>query len=354
MSKFIKKVSKKVGLHPGALVAIDEPKHQKVKITAIQYDKDNFQEKQIQTIEESLSCKKENAVLWLNINSVSNVDVIKDIAQFYKIHPLVLEDIMSTGHRPKMEQHGEYVLVILKMLYCSGKKKEILSEQISLILGPNYVLSLQEVEGDVFDAVRDRIRKGVGQVRNLGADYLLHILMDAIVDNYFVVLEKLGDRIEILEEQIITDVKPQVATEVHLLKREIIYLRKQIWPMREVLSGLQRGDSKVISRSVDIYLRDVYDHIIQIMDTIESFRDILAGMHDIYLSTMSNRMNEVMKVLTIFASIFIPLTFIAGVYGMNFKYMPELDSHIGYFVVWGIMIIVAGTMVIYFRRKRWL
>lgn len=354
MSKFIKKVSKKAGLHPGALVVLDAPKQQKTKITAILYDKDSFQQKQIETIEESLSCKKGNSVLWLNIDSVSNIDVIKDIAKFYQIHPLVLEDIMNTGHRPKMEQHGEYVVVILKMLYCSGEKKEILSEQISLILGSNYVLSLQEIEGDVFDAVRERIRKGVGQVRHLGADYLLNILMDAIVDNYFVVLERLGDRIEILEEQIITDVKPQVATEVHLLKREIIYLRKQIWPMREVLSGLQRGDSKVISRSVDIYLRDVYDHIIQIMDTIESFRDILAGMHDIYLSTMSNRMNEVMKVLTIFASIFIPLTFIAGVYGMNFKYMPELDTHIGYFVVWGIMIAVAGSMVIYFRRKRWL
>lgn len=354
MSKFIKNVSKKSGLHPGALVPLEPGKQNGVKMTVINYNLKNYQEVPVQKIEESLTFINDQSVTWLNIDSVRNVEIIKDIQTHYGIHPLVLEDVLNTGHRPKLEMHDGYLLVILKMLYLSPENMEILSEQVSLILGPNYVLSIQEVEGDVFDAVRDRIKNSAGHVRHFGADYLLNILMDAVVDHYFVVLEKLGERIEDLEEQITTEIKPEVATEIHQLKREFIYLRKQIWPLREVVSVLQRRDTTLITKNIDIFLRDVYDHTIQIMDTIDTFRDILSGMHDIYLSTMSNRMNEVMKVLTVFASIFIPLTFIAGVYGMNFKYMPELEYKMGYFIVWGVMILAGGGMMVFFKRKNWL
>jgi len=232
----------------------------------------------------------------------------------------------------------------------------MLAEQVSLILGPNFVISFQEEgkEGDLFEVVRERLRSSKGKLRKMGADYLLYALLDAIVDGYFVILERLGERIEVLEEELLANPSQLTLQNIHTMKREMIFLRKSVWPLREVISGLQRGESPLITETTGPYLRDVYDHTIQVIDAVESFRDMLAGMLDIYLSSISNRLNEVMKLLTIIATIFIPLTFIVGVYGMNFKLMPELEWRWGYPAVWLVMVVVAGLMLAFFRRKRWL
>jgi len=253
-----------------------------------------------------------------------------------------------------MEDYGDYIFVVLKMLYPGENKDEIEAEQVSLILGSNFVISFQEREGDVFDPIRDRIRKNKGRIRKAGADYLAYALLDAIVDNYFLILENVGEKIEDTEQQLATNPSPETLQYIRELKNEMIFLRKSIWPLRELINGLERCESTLIHESTGVYLRDVYDHTIQIIDTVESYRDMISGMVDIYLSSISNKMNEVMKVLTIFASIFIPLTFIAGLYGMNFEFMPELTWHWGYFALLGFMVSVGVSLVVYFRRKRWL
>jgi len=253
-----------------------------------------------------------------------------------------------------MEDYGDYIFVVLKMLYSGENKDEIEAEQVSLILGSNFVISLQEREGDVFDPVRDRIRKSKGRIRKTGSDYLAYALLDAIVDNYFLILENVGEKIEDTEQQLATNPSPETLQYIRELKNEMIFLRKSIWPLRELINGLERCESTLIHESTGMYLRDVYDHTIQIIDTVESYRDMISGMVDIYLSSISNKMNAVMKVLTIFASIFIPLTFFAGVYGMNFNYLPELEWRWGYFGFWGVVILVGGSMVVYFKRKKWL
>jgi magnesium transporter len=240
------------------------------------------------------------------------------------------------------------------MLYYDQREQEIEAEQVSLILGSNFVISFQEREGDVFTVIRDRIRTGKGRIRKAGADYLAYSLVDAIVDYYFVILEKLGEKIEGIEEELVTNPTPETLQTIHHLKRELIFLRKSVWPLREVISVLERGESALIQESTGIYLRDLYDHTIQVIDSIETFRDMVAGMLDIYLSSVSNKLNEVMKVLTIIATIFIPVTFIVGIYGMNFQYMPELGWRWGYPVVWLVIVVVVIAMVFYFRRKKWI
>jgi magnesium transporter len=285
---------------------------------------------------------------------VHELSEVEKIGNYLKTHPLVLEDIMHTGQRPKMEDFGDYLFVVLKMLQYEEAANETRTEQVSLILGNNYVVSFQEDEGDVFDLIRDRLRTDRGRIRKMGADYLLYSLLDAIVDNYFMVLEKIGEKIEDIEDDLVKNPTPEVLQTIHQMKRELLYLRKSVWPLREVISRLERWESPLIDQSIDIYLRDVYDHTIQVIDALETFRDMLSGMLDIYLSSVSNRMNEVMKVLTIIATIFIPLTLIAGIYGMNFKYMPELETPWGYPMVYVIMLGVSLVMLMYFRRKRWI
>ncbi len=234
------------------------------------------------------------------------------------------------------------------------RTNEILTEQVSLILGPNFVLSFQENVGDVFDQIRERIRSGKGKIRKMGADYLVYTLLDAIVDNYFIILEKIGEQIEFIEERLIINPASDTLNTIHKLKREMLFLRKSVWPLREVISGMERGESSLIKGTTKIYLRDVYDHNIQIIDTIETLRDMLSGMLDIYLTSISNRLNAVMKVLTIIATIFMPLTFLAGIYGMNFKYMPELEWKWGYPLILLIMSTIGISMLFYFKRKKWL
>lgn len=354
MPKLIKKRSKKAGLPPGSLVHIGEKKAETPKITIIDYDETHFQEKEVKTIDECFIFKDKPTVTWINIDGLHQVEILEKLGECYGLHPLVLEDILNTDQRPKMEDYGEYIYIVLKMLDYNDKSNEIESEQMSLILGPNFVFSFQEREGDTFNPIRERIRNSKGRIRKMGADYLAYTLLDSIVDNYFIILEKLGEKIEFLEEKLVTRPTPETLQVIHYLKREMIFLRRAVWPLREVVNGLERGESSLVKESTRVYLRDVYDHTIQAIDTIETYRDMVSGMLDIYLSSVSNRLNSVMKVLTIIATIFMPLTFLAGVYGMNFKYMPELEWRWGYPLVWFIMAGIGISMLIYFRKRKWL
>ncbi len=346
--------SKKAGLPPGTLVYTGERRVESVRMTVIDYDERHVQERHITSIDECLPFRAAPAVTWVNIDGLHDVGVIETLGKTFELHPLLLEDILSTAQRPKFEDYEKNLFLVLKMLHFDEHHQGVETEQVSLIVGPNFVLSFQERVGDVFDSVRDRIRSGKGRIRKLGADYLAYSLLDAIVDSYFLILEKLGERIENLEEELVGNPSQRTLQQIHALKREMITLRRSIWPLRELVSGLQRSESPWIAESTRVYLRDVYDHTIQIIDTIESFRDMVSGMLDIYLSSISNRMNAVMKVLTIIATLFIPLTFIAGIYGMNFEHMPELEWRYGYAVVWAVMICVAAIMLVYFRRRKWL
>jgi len=353
MPRLVKR-SKKAGLPPGTLIHIGERKTEKTRITIIDYDETQFEEKEAKRIEECFPFKDKPTVTWINIDGIHQVEIIEKLGSHFGLHPLLLEDILNTEQRPKMEDFGDYIFVVLKMLYYGEHENEIEAEQVSLILGSNFVISLQEREGDVFDPIRERIRKGKGRIRKAGADYLAYALLDAIVDNCFLILEKGGERIEDTEQQLATNPTPETLQLIRKLKKGMIFLRKAIWPLREVVSGLERCESVLIHESTGAYLRDVYDHTIQVIDTVESFRDMVSGMLDIYLSSISNKMNEVMKVLTIFAAIFIPLTFVAGIYGMNFRFMPELGWQWGYPMILIVMASIAAGMLGYFRRKRWL
>lgn len=346
-------MSKKSGLAPGTLVHVGEKRTGKVRISVIDYDQSFCEERKVDKIEDCYEYKEKDTITWINIDGVHDLGIIEKIGKKFELHPLVLEDIGDTAQRPQLEDFHDHIFIVLKMLYYNAKKEEIIVEQVSIIFGSNYVISFQEQEGDVFDSIRERLRQGKGRVRKMGADYLAYTLIDAIVDNYFLILESFGEDLEKIEENLASNPGPDVLTVIHRLKRDAILLRKAIWPLREIISGLQRVESSLIKENTLIYFRDVYDHTIQVIDTTEAFRDMVSGMLDIYLSSVSNRMNEVMKVLTIFASIFIPLTFVAGVYGMNFKYMPELEWHWAYFAVLGFMALVGITMVLYFKRKKW-
>ena len=345
---------RKAGLPPGTLLHIGEVKVAETKIRIIDYDQKGYQETEANTIDDCFSYVDKSTVTWINIDGLHEPTLIERLGNRLGIHPLVLEDVLHTGQRPKMEDFEGYLFVVLKMLQYDEKLNQITGEQISLIVGPNYVISFQEKEGDIFNPIRDRIRNGKGRIRQAGADYLAYALLDTIVDHYFFILEALGEEIEAIEEELVAHPTPGILQTIHKLKAEMIFLRKSVWPLREVVNGLERGDSPLIAESTRIYLRDVYDHTIQVIETIETFRDMVTGMLDIYLSSISNRMNEVMKVLTIIATIFIPLTFVAGIYGMNFKFMPELEWHWGYPAALGVMVGIAIVMFIYFRGRKWL
>ena len=353
-SKFFKKASKKAGMSPGALVHVGEQKVEIARITLMSYDQAGFEERELRRIEESFAYKDRPPVSWINIDGLHEVELIEKIGTHFNIHPLTQEDIVNTGQRPKVEDFEEYVYLVFKMLQYDDTTQHITSEQVSLILGPHYLVSFQEAQGDVFNPVRERIRRGRGRIRKSGPDYLAYALMDAVVDHYFLILEKMGERIEQFEEQLHAQPTPELLQAVYDLKRELIYFRKQVWPMREVLSIWQKSESSIVEEANNVFVRDVYDHTIQVIDTIESFRDIISGMMDLYLSTVSNKMNEVMKVLTIMATIFIPLTFVAGIYGMNFKFMPELEWKWSYPLLWVLLIAIFFSMMVYFKRKKWL
>jgi len=352
MSRIFKIEPKKVGLPPGTLVHVGEERTEAVKITILDYDSADFREFVLDDVEICQEFKESPTVTWIDVVGIHQLEVIEAIGRNFGIHPLVLEDIVNTQQRPKMEDFDDYLFIVLKMLH--QENDAIIAEQVSLIVGPKYVISFQEEEGDTFGPVRDRIRKAKGRIRKNGSDYLAYALIDAVVDHYFLILEDVGEYLENLEEEVMTNPSPETAQTIHNLKREMIFLRKSVWPLREVISLLARGESPLFGDPMRIYLRDVYDHTIQVVDTIETFRDVLSGMLDVYLASTSNKMNEVMKVLTIIATIFIPLTLVAGIYGMNFEYMPELEWHWGYPTVMLLMFMLGIIMVIYFKKRRWL
>lgn len=344
--------TKHIGAPPGTIFYTGEDRSDRVKITLIEYNETDYHEKEYFDLSDCLLDVKPNMTKWINIDGIHNTQVIEKIGQLYNIHALTLEDIAHVDQRPKFEDYDHYVLAIMKML---SYNTEVISEQLSIILLDNTVISFQELpDGDVFDIIRNRIRNSKGKIRKSGADYLCYALMDTVVDYYFYCIEKIGDKIEVIEEEIINDSNKKSLIELYNLKREMIFLRKQVWPMRDMISNLSRSQNKLIKDSNDIYYRDLNDHVIRIIDTVETYRDLLAGIMDIYLSTNSNKMNEVMKVLTIMSSIFIPVTFVVGVYGMNFEYMPELKTQNGYYIVWGIMIAIMLGLLFYFKRKKWM
>jgi magnesium transporter len=354
MSRYIKKRTKSLGQPPGSLVHIGEIITEKTKITVIDYNEEKYEHKTDVPLKECSRYFDSATVTWINIDGVHDVSVIERIGEMYHIHPLLLEDVMHTGQRPKIEDFGEHLFIILKMLTYNEEKDRVEAEQVSLVLGKNFVISFQEREGDVFTSIRERIQSDKGRIRKMGADYLAYSLMDSIVDHYFIILENFGDKIEELEEELLEDTSAKTSSRIHSLKRELVFLRRSVWPLRDIVNSLERGENALVKKSTLIFLRDVYDHTINIIDTIEAYRDSTTGMLDTYLTQMSNRMNETMKVLTVIATIFIPLTFIAGIYGMNFEFMPELGWKWAYPTVWGVIALVGVAMVFFFKRKRWL
>jgi magnesium transporter len=353
MKPLFGKFSRKAGLAPGTLVHVGEQKVDRPRITVIDYDGQDFTERQVQSCEECAGLKDLKTVSWINIDGLHDTKLIGDIGAHFGLHPLVLEDILNTHQRPKIDDYDDYLFAVLRMISFDEKKDAVQSEQVSLVLGKRFVLTFQERPGDVFDPVRERIRKAKGRVRKEGADYLAYALLDAIVDNYFLVLENVSNRIEALEESVTRRPTTRNLQEIHRLRSGVGALRRSIWPLREILGALSKNGARLIDDHVEPYLRDLYDHAIQVTDAIETFREMLSGLQDLYMSGVSNRMNEVMKVLTIFAAIFIPLTFIAGVYGMNFEYMPELKWRWGYPAVLALMTGVAVTMLGFFRARGW-
>ncbi len=363
----MKKRSKKTGLPPGSLVLIGDQRHEPVKIIGLDYDESSCREKRDLSIEGCVALKETPAVTWIHVEGL-DVDVVKRLGEGFGLHPLTQEDLLNTDQRPKFEDFGDYLFVVLKMFLPpersgarTGRQNgETISEQVSLVVGPNWVLSFVENERPAFDGVRERLKLGTGKTRKMGADYLAYSLIDTVVDNYFVTLENTGEVVETLEEELVLNPGPEVLREVYKLKHALIFLRKSVWPLREVVSALARTESVLVQEATKLYLRDVYDHTIQVIDIIETFRDMASGMLDMYLSSLSNRMNEVMKVLTIIATIFIPLTFIAGLYGMNFSpdaspwNMPELRWRFGYPAALLVMALTAAGLLYFFRRKRWI
>ncbi|PBQ31563.1 magnesium and cobalt transport protein CorA [Sphingobacteriaceae bacterium] len=342
-----------IGAPPGTLVYNGNETSAQVKITLIEYNEYEFLEREFYDFHDCTKHLKDNMVKWINVEGVHDIQLVEKIGKLYDIHPLTLEDIVHIDQRPKFEDYEHYVLAIMKMIFYN--KEEVHSEQLSMILVKNTVISFQEPQGgDAFDIIRNRLRQAKGRVRKHGADYLFYALMDAVVDYYFFTIEKIGDKVAKIEEEIITEPRQESLIELYKLKREVIFLRKQVWPLRDMLSNLLRSESDFISPNTQLFFRDLQDHTMRIIDTVENYRDLLSGIMDIYLSTNANKMNEVMKVLTIMSSIFIPVTFIAGVYGMNFENMPELKSPYGYAAVWILMLSVMGGLVIYFKKKKWM
>jgi magnesium transporter len=324
-----------------------------MKITVFNYDEKNFSEKTI-ALDEISSTKNLLGITWINIDGLPDAQAAEKLCQDFGWHQLILENLLDTTQRPKIEDFGTHCYIVLKML--SYTKDKLASEQVTFVIGTNYVVTLQEKEfrGDVFDPVRKRIRSGFSRLRKCGVDYLTYRLTDAIVDYYFSVMEQMGDKIEKAEIETINRPDKSSLSSIQKLRKEMIYLRKVIWPAREVLNSMQRGESPLIKEETRRYLRDVYDHAVQVIDTIETYRDMLALMLDIYLSSISNRLNEIVKTLTIFSALFMPLTFLVGLYGMNFKYLPEFEWRYGYLMVWGIIIAIIGGMLIFFKRKKWI
>lgn len=354
MQRKPRKRTKKVGLPPGSLIYTGNGDKEAVKITIIDYDENNFKEHKIIDCTECFPYKNSPTVTWINVDGIHELDIIETMGKYFNIHPLVLEDLMNINQRPKMENYKNYAFIVIRMLKYNESEDKIDDEQLSLIIGDNFIISFQEKEGDVFDPIRMRIRESRGFIRKMKSDYLAYALIDTIVDNYFIIIEKLEERAEKIEETLSNQTTPQSLQEINILKREIISMRKAIWPLREFLNIIEKGELSLFAENTVLYLRDVHDHVVQLIDILDNLREMISDMTNLYISTISNRLNEIMKVLTIISTIFIPLTFLAGIYGMNFEYMPELKTRFGYPIALFVMFIIGVLMIFYFRRKKWL
>ena len=352
MPRIVKQRSRKAGLPPGTPVHIGERKSETTRIRLMHYNAAQATEHETTSVDECAALREAAGVTWVHVTGVHDVALLSRLGECFGLHPLVLEDIANTDQRPKLEDYGDYVYIVLRLLHDGTPGREIATEQVSLILGRDFVLSFEEAEPTVFDAVRERLRANRGRIREQGADHLAYSLLDAVVDNYFVVLERLGERLAQLHDGVPERPPPRVPALPHALRRATL-LRRPVWPLREVLGSLERGSTALVAAETRVYLRDVYDHAVHAIETLENFRDMVAGIHDIHLMGLSNRLNEIMKVLAIIATIFMPLSFIAGIYGMNFRNMPELDWPWAYPLVLLVMLGVAAVMLYYFRRKKW-
>ncbi len=353
-SRFVRRRSVKEGMSPGTLVHIGEASGDDVKITCIVYGPAEVRKEALDLAHLDAVELKSPGVTWINVDGLHRTEVVQRLGKKLSLHPLVLEDVVNAGQRPKLEDYGDYTFVVLRMLDYEATSGQITDEQVSLVLGPNWVITFQERPGDVFDSVRERIEADKGRIRRMEADYLAYCLVDAAVDRYFSLLEVIGDRLEEISDAIMGNPDQGVLRGLHELRQELMVLRRAAWPLRNVLHRMQQGQAHLITEGTSVFVRDAYDHTVQIIDTAETLREMTTDLRDIYLSSLSNRMSETMKVLTVIATIFIPLTFIAGVYGMNFAFMPELSWRYGYVAILGLMAAVAGGMLLYFRRRKWL
>ncbi len=323
-------------------------------IEIIDYDEGDYKQLKTQTVEDILPYRESKNITWINISGLNDTEKIREIGEYFKLHSLILEDIVDTRQRPKIEEHDDFLFIILKMLY-HDEKDNFIKEHLGLVHGKSYVLTFQEENADVFDGLRMRIFSSKGRIRNSGADYLMYAILDSIVDNYFAIMEDIAHKVEVLEDKLfIKNPDQEIALEIQYLKREIIRIRKSVLPLREVINQLLHSKHTLLEKKTYNYIRDLNDHIIQVCESIDIYREIIWNLMEMYMTTISNKMNEVMKVLTIITSIFVPITFIAGVYGMNFQYMPELDDRYAYFIVWGIMLLTILGMIIFFKRKKWM
>ncbi|GAA0893227.1 magnesium/cobalt transporter CorA [Fulvivirga kasyanovii] len=352
----IKNPKAKAGMPPGTLIFMGDKLTEKSQVDLISYNSGDIIEFCSKSSEDVLEQLSPDRVNWVNIDGLHNVKLIEEIGEHFKLHPLLMEDVLNTEHRPKAEEYEHQIFFTLKTLY-NLTDVDITYEQISFVLGKDYLLSFQEKEGDLFEGFRDRLRQtgpGKNRARSRSADYLFYRLVDTIVDSYYIILEKVGERIDVLEDEVYDEPTKKTLHDIQQLKRELIFLRKTVYPLREALSKITKGEYHLIKKDTLPFFSDVYDHTIHVIETLETYRDLVTNLTDMYMTSISNKMNEVMKVLTIMATIFIPLTFIAGVYGMNFQHMPELNWKYGYPAVWGIMIATSIAMIIYFKRKKWL
>ena len=345
----------KQGLPPGTVTYVGRKQTHAVAIDVIHAGPDGVRHETAKSPEACAAYVDAPGLTWINVDGLHDPDCIIRLGEVFHLHPLVLEDIVHTGQRPKLDELDDALFAVVKMLRYDEEERTIVDEQVSFVLKEGVLLTFQEkAEGDVFGEIRKRLLAGTGKLCRSGPDYLMYALIDAIVDNYFVVLERMGEDIEEVEEKLLAAPTPEELETIHALRREALFLRKFVWPLREVLARLEKGGAPFVQDSTIVYLRDLYDHTIQVMDTVETFRDMLSGMLDLYLSNVSLKLNETMKVLTMISTIFIPLSFLASLYGMNFRHMPELETQYGYFVVLGVMACTVTGMVVYFRRKGWL
>jgi len=346
--------AEKAGLPPGELVHVGEVFADEALTSLVDYSKAAVVEQKVHSIDDILRYEGTDTVTWVNVEGLKNVELIKAIGQHFDIHPLVLEDILNTNQRPKFEDYENYLFIVLKGLFYTEGTFNINHEQVSILVLEKFIFTFKEKQDDLFTPVKQRLKNSKGRLRNLGADYLTYVILDTIVDQYFVLGDLLEEEIESIEDALLSNPTTETLSSIQHVRKELVFVRKSVSPMRELLKAIQRSESTLIHEKTEIYYRDVYDHIIRNIEIIESYRDLISSMQDIYISSVSNKMNDIMKVLTVFASIFIPLTFIAGIYGMNFEYMPELKWKWAYPALLMFFAVISLSLLVYFKKKKWL